>query len=117
MAKVVLKSEKIRKKLEKVEAEGKKKQDEIKRLTGQLSAAKKKENAERRQTIGKAIEDAIGVGELSQEEVDQLIKWFITPLKEINGEIISRSSWLHTEITKMREAAKQQSSVEEEEKQ
>ena len=97
----------MKKKLEKIEVDIQKRQKRIRQLNARISTVTRKENAKRRQIIGKAIEDTLGVGKLSQEELDYLVKWFTVPRNFSDGETLSLASWLAADITNLRETAKQ----------
>lgn len=108
MARREMDSEAIQKMLDKAQTEYKNQREKINQLAAQLTTAKRRENAKRHQAIGKAIEEALGVDALSQEEQDHLLAWFTRPRQKANGETYySPAGWLGAEITKMREAAQQ----------
>lgn len=106
-------SKAIQKKLDKAKAEYKNQREKINQLAARLTTARRRENAKRHQAIGEAIEEALGVDALSQEELDHLLNWFTRPRQKANGETYSPAGWLGAEITKMREAVQQPAATEE----
>lgn len=113
MARREMDSEAIQKMLDKAQTEYKNQREKINQLAARLTTAKRRENAKRHQAIGKAIEDVLGVGALSQDELNHLLNWFTHPRQKANGETYSPASWLGAEITKMREATQQPAATEE----
>lgn len=105
-------SEAIQKMLDKAQSEYEDQRKKIKQLSARLTTAKRRENAKRHQAIGEAIEEALGVDALSQDELDHLLNWFTRPRQKANGETYSPASWLSAEISKMRESAHQPATAE-----
>ena len=60
-------------------------QDQIRSLNAELTTAKKREKARRQQKIGAAIEEALGVGELSAEDLQELVECLKRPIHLKDG--------------------------------
>lgn len=63
-------------------------------LNGELSAAKRREKAQRQQKIGAAIEEVLGVGELADHDLTVLIDCFKLRAYTKNGSITTTASRL-----------------------
>lgn len=82
-----------------IEAEMKKRQeilkkehDKIRSLNAELTTAKKREKARRYNTIGSAIEDVLGVGELSNHDLQVLVDYLQMPIHFKNGVQTTRAA-------------------------
>lgn len=92
-----------------IEAEMKKRQeilkkehDKIRSLNAELTTAKKREKARRYNKIGSAIEDVLGVGELSQYDLQILIDYFQMPVHFNNGTQTTRAAQVSEAIKTQR---------------
>lgn len=72
-------------------------------LNAELTAAKKREKAQRQQAIGAAIEEVLGIGALSEEDLAVLIYCFKRELHFKNGSVKSVTKNVAKEILKARE--------------
>ncbi|WP_417208892.1 hypothetical protein [Acidaminococcus fermentans] len=70
----------------------KKAQDRIRSLNAELTTAKKREKARRYTEIGSAIEDVLGVGELSKHDLKVLVDYFQMPVHFNNGTQTTRAA-------------------------
>ena len=59
--------------------------DQIRTLNAELTTAKKREKARRYGAIGSAIEESLGVGELSTEDLKELIACLKRPIRLKDG--------------------------------
>ncbi|MDY2870875.1 MAG: hypothetical protein SOU14_08285 [Succiniclasticum sp.] len=82
----------IEKEMKKRQEMMKKEQDRIRSLNGELSAAKKREKARRYQAIGSAIEDVLGVGELSWHDLKVLVDYLQMHIHFKNGVQTTRAA-------------------------
>lgn len=92
-----------------IEAEMKKRQeilkkehDKIRSLNAELTTAKKREKARRYNAIGSAIEDVLGVGELSNHDLQVLVDYFRMPVHFNNGTQTTRATQVSDAIKTQR---------------
>ncbi len=81
----------------------KKAQDKIRSLNAELTTAKKREKARRYNEIGSAIEDVLGVGELSKYDLQVLVDYFRMPVHFNNGTQTTRAAQVSDAIKKQRD--------------
>ena len=70
----------------------KKAQDKIRSLNAELTTAKKREKARRYNELGSTIEEVLGVGELSRQDLQVLVDYFQMPVRFNNGTSTTQSS-------------------------
>ena len=75
----------IKAEMQKEQEELKKKQEKIRSLNAELTTAKKREKARRYGAIGSAIEETLGVGELSAEDLRELVACLKRPIHLKDG--------------------------------
>ena len=81
----------------------KKEQNKIRSLNAELTTAKKREKARRHQAIGSAIEEVLDVGELSSDDMTELIRWFKKEVHSKNGSVTTIAKGVAERIKKARE--------------
>lgn len=80
----------------------KKTQDKIRSLNAELTTAKKREKARRYNAIGSAIEDVLGVGELSKYDLQVLVDYFQMTVHFNNGTQTTRAAQVSEAIKNQR---------------
>lgn len=80
----------------------KKTQDKIRFLNAELTTAKKREKARRYNEIGSAIEDVLGVGELSKLDIKVLVDYFRMAVHFNNGTQTTRAAQVSEAIKNQR---------------
>lgn len=80
----------------------KKTQDKIRSLNAELTTAKKREKARRYNAIGSAIEDVLGVGELSKYDLQVLVDYFQMTVHFNNGTQTTRAAQVSEAIKTQR---------------
>ncbi|WP_074738237.1 hypothetical protein [Acidaminococcus fermentans] len=75
----------IKAEMQKEQEKLKKKQEKIRSLNAELTTAKKREKARRYGAIGSAIEETLGVGELSAEDLRELVACLKRPIHLKDG--------------------------------
>lgn len=80
----------------------KKSQDKIRSLNAELTTAKKREKARRYNELGSTIEEVLGVGELSRQDLQVLVDYFQMPVRFNNGTSTTRAAQVSKAIKTQR---------------
>ena len=80
----------------------KKAQDKIRSLNAELTTAKKREKARRYNELGSTIEEVLGVGELSRQDLQVLVDYFQMPVRFNNGTSTTRAAQVSKAIKTQR---------------